>query len=167
MVNVIDENVAKFMGDDWSTKFHSVISKTNRLPILKFENEMEEKEFIAVLKQSLNPEQPNFEYKKNGLVYNVYIVQTLQQIRTNPLKFGVSIAAKYLDDWISLLIQEDKAEQLLNDVIFPNNTYVVIGKYSEKKSAQNDRVFRNMRVDYIKSFAELVGNKEQQNTEQQ
>lgn len=167
MPQVIDENIAKVLGDDWTTKYHNSLSTKERTPALKFENELEEKEFLAFMKQSLNPENPRFEYKFKGHKYDAFVVNTLQEIQSRPLKFGVSVPVKYQGDWLGMMLKEDVAEQLLSNVLFPNNTYIVVGKYSESKGKQGDKVFKNLRLDYIKSFAELAEQKEEENTEQQ
>jgi len=161
MPQVVDENVEKVLGKDWMTKYHNSLSGKERTPVLKFDNVLEEKEFLAYMKQTLNPENPRFEYKKGGYTYDAFVITTLQEIQSRPLKFGVTVPVKYQGDWISMLLKEDEAENILSNILFPNNTYVVVGKYSEKKGSQGDKVFKNLRLDYIKSFAELAEQKEE------
>ena len=151
---VIDENIAKVFGDEWTTKYHESIAG-KRAPRLKFENEVEEKEFLAFAKQALRPETPKAEYKKGVGTYDIMIVQTPQEIRVNPMKFGASVAFRYGGDWISAIMQEEEIETLV-----PDNAYLIAGIYSEKKG-QNDRVFKNFRIHYLKSFAELAEQVEQ------
>jgi len=160
MPQVVDENIAKVFGNEWVEKYHKALSSKNT-PRLKFENETEEKEFLVFAKQSLNPETPKTIFKKDGNEYDIMIVQTPQEIRVNPMKYGASVSFRYGNDWLSAIMQEDEIERLV-----PDNTYLIAGKYSEKPG-QNDRVFKNFRMHYFKSFAELAEIFETQEEEKQ
>ena len=148
----VDENIAKVFGDAWTTKYHEAIAGKRR-PRLRFENEIEENEFIAFLKEHISPEKPMCKYQKGIGEYDAIIVQTPQEIRVNPMKFGSSVAFRFGSNWISIIMNEDEVEKLV-----PNNTYVVAGQYKER--VVGERTFLNFNAHYIKSMAELAEQKD-------
>jgi len=149
MPTIVDENVEKIFGSEWVTKYQDAL-KTSRRTRLRFENVEEENEFKVFLKQSLPAEQPKAKYTKNGLEYDVMLVQTLPEVRVNPIKFGNSVSFKYMDkDWISTILTDEEVGKLV-----PSNNYIIAGIYSEK-AGNNGKIFKNFRVHYIKSLAEM------------
>jgi len=149
MPQIVDENVEKVFGSEWVSKYQNAL-KTKRNPRLKFENEQEENEFKIFIKQGLNPENPKTKYNKGGIDYDVMLVQTLPEVRVNPIKYGNSVSFKYMGkDWISAIMTDEEVEKLV-----PNNTYLIAGIYSEKP-ANNGKVFKNFRIHYFKALAEM------------
>ena len=150
MPQVVDENVEKVFGSDWVTKYHEAIKSKKGTPKLKIENETQEQELLTFVKQGINPESPHIKYTISGIEYDIMIVQTPQEIRVNPMKFGNSVAVRYMNDWMSVIMDEADIERL-----FPDNTFILAGKYTEKPKT-NGGVFKNFRCDYMKSFADLA-----------
>ncbi|MDD4354241.1 MAG: hypothetical protein PHN56_07355 [Candidatus Nanoarchaeia archaeon] len=151
MPMIVDENLEKVLGSEWVNKYHSALSKKTSKPKIVFENKIEEKEFMQFIQHALSPETAQTTFKKNGFEYDVLVVNTPSEIRVFPLKFGNSVSFRFKNDWIGGFVDESEIEKLV-----PDNNYLLVGNYYEKKGSVGDRIFKNMRVDFIMSFAELA-----------
>jgi len=144
------EELKEALGETFANKVEeaSKVTRKKVIPVNEVKGEL-----IEYIKKVITPEKTEAQFPYNGILYDIVLAKTPQNIRIKETKYSLSVGFQWKNRWLYTFLQQEEAEKLT-----PDTYYFLVG-YRRPPREVDGRKFYNMRVDGIITMGDIKEHK--------